>query len=48
MIYSQVSSSTLIASKFGIAYIKYPLVTIFADGEVGWGKNLASLLIIPC
>ncbi len=39
MIYSQVFWSSLIASKHGIAYIKYPLITIFADGEVGWGKN---------
>ena len=39
MIYSQVLWSVLIASSQGIAYIKYPLVTIFADGPVGWGTN---------
>lgn len=41
MIYSQVLWSVLTASSQGVAYIKYPLVTIFADGPYGWGTNSA-------
>ena len=39
MIYSQVFWSILLASKYGVSYIKEPVITTIGDGALGWGTN---------
>ena len=39
IMYAQVLWGTMLASKYGIAYIKEPLITTINDGVIGFGTN---------